>query len=200
MKRIVASILAVVVVSGAVVSSTIAQSTTQSYSNDARVARIAAWRAKYPITLSETERSQLSLRCEQAQSNLQKVSSSLSIKISNYTKVYQDTIDRLNSLKLITDKKEVDGSNLDLLIVDFQRSKVEVEENAEQYAVALEDAVIIDCKAGPEDFRAALEGARESRSELVGSIRDVEDLVGSSLTTTLDSLKNKLNTDGKYGN
>lgn len=173
-----------------------------TYSVDARTARIAALREQYRIKLSDKERELVMTRCEPAQTSLQKIAFRLNETRIARTGTYDDVIGSLDTVRTLIVAKQIDPSNIELLTVEYQLKKATFEIAVSDYQTALEDSIQVDCKAQPEDFRAALEGVRSARKDVVNSSAQITELTNSNLKTAFDTLKLKLGTgdgvvDGK---
>ena len=171
----------------------------RGYTADARAARIAALREQYSIVLTSGERQLVVGRCRAAQGSLQTISSDLSAIVNKRDGIYSDAITSLIQLKYRLTVQQIDTSNLDLLIVDYQQKKAVFDSMAEDYAISLEDAETVDCRQSPEDFRAAIEGVRAARKPVIDAAAQISDLTKSNLKTTFDALSLRLQTGGISG-
>lgn len=167
-----------------------------AYSRDARNARISDIRQKLKITLNDKERQLVSERCEQAQSALAKISDRLEVTAAKRTETYQSVITTLSILRASFANRQIDVSNLELLIVTYQTELDDFNDAVRAYEVALDDSVLVDCRQNPEDFRAALEGVRIARRDVVEAAQKISETTDSTLNTTLDSLRLRLQTSG----
>ena len=168
---------------------------TLSYTTDARTSRISSLKTEYRIKLTDKEKELISSRCQNAQKSLEKIADKLETTHTARSKDYQAIINLLSSLSPLFEKKQIDASTLDLLVVSYQQKKEQFETSATNYEIALADATSLDCAANPEDFRAALEGVRAARKEIVTITADITETTKASLKTTLDSLKLRLSTE-----
>ena len=163
-----------------------------SYTEDARTARINDLKTTYRIVLTDKEKELVSSRCVEAQKSLSKIRSRLKSVKSERETTYDSVVSSLTNLKLRFENKQIDPSNLDLLIVSYQQKEANFISSTANYDTALEDAVTIDCVADPIGFRASLEGVRGARKTVVGVSAEIKEITKASLTTTFDSLKLKL--------
>ena len=171
--------------------------TAQSYTADARTARISELRQKFRISLSEKEKEIVSARCQEAQKNLQKIRTNVDVTHTKRSNAYASAISLLTSLSALFQKAQIDSSNLDLLIVSYQQKKSLFEDSIIQYETHLDDTIALECTTQPEDFRASLEGVREARKNVVTISADIQETTRASLKTTLDSLRLRLSTEGR---
>ncbi len=93
------------------------------------------------------------------------------------------------------ESRQIDGSSLDLLIVNYQQSIETFDNSISNYLTALDDAATMDCTGHPELFRAALEGARESRGVVIKQSSAIKELTDNSLKTTFDLLRHRIEVD-----
>jgi hypothetical protein len=163
-----------------------------SYESDARNARISQLKIDYRINLSDAEQELIRSRCSGAQVALGKVLARSQTTSEARSKVYTSVIDVLSNTRVRFDKRQIDVSNLDLLIVQYQQKKQEFDTAITAYQVALDDAIRVDCRQFPNDFRAALEGVRTARKQVVDVSRDIRETTLSTLKTTFDTLKLRL--------
>ena len=166
-----------------------------TYSVDARTARIAALREQYRIKLSDKERELVVTRCVQAQTGLQKLATRLGETLASRVATYDDVIGSLDTVRTLVVAKQIDPSNIELLTVEYQVKKSAFEASITNYQTVLDDSVQVDCRAQPEDFRAALEGVRSVRKDVVNTSSQIAELTNSNLKTTFDTLKLKLRTE-----
>jgi len=165
-----------------------------SYNADARSARITNLKTQYKINLSEKEKALVSSRCEGAQSELRKISARLITTKKDREAVYSNTVITLIRLKTLLETKQIDTSNIDLLIVSYQQKKATFDVAVLAYELSLEDVTSIDCVKSPEDFRAGLEGVRGARKPIVDASAQIQDITRSNLKTTFDTIRIKLQT------
>jgi len=187
------------------VQSTLAQEQTLadvgSYSEDALSARLTALRELYRIKLTDSEKERLVTKCDQAQSGLQKISNKLVTTNTERTLTYDSIIASLVSLRTLVVTKQVDPSNIELLIVEYQQRKAEFDTAISGYQVALDDSINVDCKVKPEEFRAALEGVRASRKTVVNASAQIDEITKSNLKTAFDTIRSRLTSEAvKNGN
>jgi len=168
-----------------------------SYTDDARAARVTKLRETYRITLSDKERELVVSRCKGAQGALSKILERLKTTRFEREKTYTSVISALANLKLRFENAHTDASNLDLLIVTYQQKSTGFRLSAGEYETTLEDVIRVDCVFDPVGFRAALEGVRSARKDIVGISSDITETTKSTLPTTFDSLKLRLSTDGE---
>ena len=173
-----------------------------TYSVDARTARITTLREQYRIKLSDKERELVVARCEPAQASLQKIAFRLNETRISRISTYDDVIGSLDTVRTLVVVKQIDPSNVELLTVEYQQKKATFETTVSDYQTALEDSIQVDCKTQPEDFRAALEGVRSARKDVVSASSQIIELTNSNLKTAFDTLKLKLGandggTDGR---
>lgn len=173
------------------------QSTATSYTEDARAARITNLRSLYKINLTEKEKEIVAARCQEAQKSLARITESLKSTHTKRSSDYSSVIALMASLSALFQKEQIDSSNLDLLIVSYQQKKVLFEERMSTYQTALDDVVSIPCSTEPENFRAALEGVRSARKDVVAVSADIQETTRASLKTTFDSLRLRLETKGQ---
>jgi hypothetical protein len=172
-----------------------------NYAADSRAARISTLRTTYKIALSDSEKSLVSSRCQEAQKKLNAVASRVAIIRADRGATYTAVTTSLIGLRLQLNAKQIDASSLELITVDYQKSIAGFDLSGSAYETLLEDITQLDCVASPEDFRAALEGVRAAQKTLVEKAVNIEQITKSSLNTTLDSIILKLSlggqTDGK---
>ena len=169
------------------------------YSADARAARIASLKQQYRIKLDEKERALVAARCSLAQDSLKKVATRLGQTKASRDTTYINTISALIQLKALIEAKQIDTSSIDLLIVSYQQQIVQFDNAVSQYDLSLEDATTLDCTTLPEDFRAALEGVRAARKQVVDAASQIRETTKSNLKTTFDSIILKLQTGSTNG-
>jgi hypothetical protein len=172
-----------------------------SYSEDALTARLAALKDLYRINLTEKERQNVIENCEPAQVGLTKISAKLGATKTNRAKNYTSVIASLVGLRSLVFSKQVDTSNIELLTVEYQRTVEDFNQAIIAYQTTLDDAVQVDCSAKPEEFRAALEGVRAARKQVVSTSAQINEVTKSNLKTAFDTLKDRLDAgvqpDGK---
>ena len=172
-----------------------------SYSADALSARLAALRELYRIKLSDSEKERLVTKCDQAQDGLQKISNKLLTTKTGRSVTYDSVIASLISLRALVVTKQVDPSNIELLIVEYQQKKEQFDLAVSDYQVTLDDSINVDCKTRPEEFRAALEGVRDSRKKVVNASTQIDEITKSNLKTAFDTLRSRLLSEAaKNGN
>lgn len=171
-----------------------------SYSDDALAARLAVLREHYRINLTTNEKDDVISRCVQAQSNLKKIASKLTVVITARSSTYDELVDSLNNLRLLIVEKQIDASNIELLTVEYQQN-IQLFDNAiTNYQVTLDDSIRVDCKSKPEDFRAALEGVRDARKLVVSASSQIDEITKSNLKNSFHTVKDRLVTEQtKYG-
>jgi hypothetical protein len=167
-----------------------------SYSDDARAARISELKVKYRISLSDQERTRLIERCDLAKENLGRLSTKVIASSEKRSDVYDGIVSTLTSLRALVATKQVDASNLELLIVDYQRAIADFNIATTAYQTAIDDSLVINCASDPEGFRASIEGVREGRKQSSEAANGVEELTNSNLRTAFDTLKLRLASSG----
>jgi hypothetical protein len=173
-------------------SSGLERTVAPDYTRDARAARLAALRSTYKISLTEQEKSLIQRTCSDAQDKLSGVLVSQRKVTLQRTDVYQTAIEQLQILQSRLSTAGSDNSSLDLLVVFYQQKLAAFEKTSIAYETALQDASEVNCVELPDDFRAALEGVRFERKEVVASSAAMSEITRSSLKTTLDSVKSRL--------
>jgi 2C-methyl-D-erythritol 2,4-cyclodiphosphate synthase len=198
MRRIINLIVIIGVLVVLPISLTRAQNETLgevgSYATDARAARIASLKDIYKISLTDKEKALVMSRCLGAQDSLTAIHTKAQITKVARTKTYTNLTQSLTNLRLKLDAKQVDASNLDLLIVNYQQKISDFDKAVDAYETTLEDVTQVDCVNKPEDFRAALEGVRNARKTVVDQSSEIREITKSNLKTTFDSISLKITT------
>jgi hypothetical protein len=166
-----------------------------SYSDDALAARLAVLRERYRINLSSKEVEDVVARCVQAQGGLKKISGKLTTVATSRSKTYSEVVGSLSSLRSLVVDKQIDASNIELLVVEYQHKIQLFEDAISAYQVTLDDSTRVDCKAKPEEFRAALEGVRAARKLVVSASAQIEEITKSNLKTAFDTVRDRLQTE-----
>lgn len=181
------------------VSSVHAQDTTYfgSYTDDARAARISELKTKYKINLTSEERERIISRCDIVHGSIDKLSTKVVSSTSKRLDTYETVITTLTSLRVGLATRQVDASNLELLIVDYQNSLKDFSIASTSYQTAIDDALAIDCRQDPENFKASIEGIREGRKKSADVANEIDELTQSSLKTVFDTISSKLEVSNK---
>lgn len=166
-----------------------------SYSQDALSARLTALRDLYRIKLSDMEKASVVEHCQSAQAGLRKISTKTSATKSERAETYNAVVSLLTGLRALVVAKQVDPSNIELLTVEYQQSVEQFNLAITDYQIALEDSVQVDCRAKPEEFRAALEGVRATRKQVVAASAQINEVTKSNLKTAFDTLKDRLSAE-----
>lgn len=167
-----------------------------SYTQDARAARIAELKIKYKINLSDSEKADQVTKCDTVKDSIKKIAQKVEQSTKDRTNIYNGIVSVLISLRALLADKQIDASNLELLIVDYQSLSADFDVATTTYTTALEDSLSIDCKLEPDNFRASIEGIREGRKATAGVADEIDQLTRSNLKTVFDTIKQKSFTDG----
>jgi hypothetical protein len=195
MKKLVQLLIILTCIFGAILPAKAQLDTPQqsvNYAADARAARISVLRDTYKISLSDNDKSLVSSRCQLAQKKLNVVASNVAISRADRGSTYVAVTSSLTNLRAQLGAKQIDASSLELLTVEYQKAIANFDLAVSAYETTLEDAAQLDCTANPEDFRAALEGARAAQKTLSDKSINIEQITKSSLKTTLDSIVLKI--------
>jgi len=172
-----------------------------SYSEDALTARLNALKDLYRINLTDKERQSVIENCEPAQVGLLKISTKLATTKLSRAKTYSSVVSSLVGLRSLVSAKRIDPSNIELLTVEYQQTIEKFNLAITAYQTTLDDAIQVDCRAQPEEFRASIEGVRASRKQVVSASSQINEVTKSNLKTAFDTLKDRLDaevqTDGK---
>jgi len=154
--------------------------------------RVERAKKTFPIRLSDKEQTRLADRCATAQEKLTKVSTRLTDRSSIITKKYNLIELHLVAVQKRLTNQQIDTSIIDLLLTNFLKLTSEYDVALSEYHLALDDAVVVDCVAEPQSFKALLEDVRVKRQVFVNKVDAIKDFTRVDLKTSFDALRARL--------
>jgi hypothetical protein len=135
--------------------------------------RLESRKAEFTTTLTATEQTRLKTRCVAAQNLITTLKTRNEDLVANRKQIHTDMLDRL---KAITAKLDSTDVNVAELITETEALRVDIaafDAIILQYTQAVSDLSEMDCKSDPTAFKASLEAARATRSQLATSAKDI---------------------------
>lgn len=149
--------------------------------------RLAQRKAERNPTLDEKTQKRLENVCVNAQNKVRALQQKTTPALDNRTKTYQQMDAKLwviiGKLKLA----EKDTFKLEKQRADLAQKSDKFQSTSKLYQQALDDLVVVNCKADPAGFKALVDTARLYRTQLRAQTKDIQDYVVNDIKATLSS-------------
>ncbi len=168
-------------------------------SKEERDARKAERKERIEERVDQARLTQAAARCTGAQNALEAAVNRVEGVQTRRTEQYGKISEKLNGLTNRIRATDIDTTNLEAQIEQFDTLVQEFYAELNVYYLALSDASEMDCEADAEAFLLAVEDARESvptLKDMAKAIRSqVRDTIVSTLRSIADELSNKTSDD-----
>jgi len=124
----------------------------------------------YQLVLSGDQRMNLLARCPTAQAKLVRIQQNTNFLIEERVSLYTEIQQELQAIKLRMIRQGADASETDLLTGKIQQGLEDVSALADDYKLALDDVIGVDCAKQPEYFQAGLMVMRLKRAALLDTL------------------------------
>ena len=155
--------------------------------------RLAEHKATLKTKLTTVEQANIKAKCKVSQNG---AVNSLSGRIkgieTSRNEVYNNLIDRLNSLVTKLKAKNVDTTKLDAEIVTLKTKIATFQADLAKYKQGVIDLKSMDCVTDPTAFKAALESTRTLHDQVAKDALDVKAYVNDTIKPTLKDIRTQL--------
>jgi hypothetical protein len=128
--------------------------------------RIAQRKTLYKTNLTATQKQSIVSRCTVAQSALQNIKTKDTANFNNRRDTYTDLAVQLNTIIDHLERQGIDTNSLKIAQKLFNNSINQYLADYVSYKTAMNDVVVMECKADPLGFESTLLNARVFRSKL----------------------------------
>lgn len=147
---------------------------------------------KLKTSLNRDQIDALKARCKAAQNKIKTIKKVATVYSLTQNERVDKILDSLTRLNENLKDQDVDTSLIAKKIEEINQLKTQIDSTYENYLLAIDDSAIIDCKIGPEGFRASVDDAKKQFSELADLRKSLRDLIKIELRETLIDLKDGL--------
>lgn len=151
--------------------------------------RLEKKKAEFRVNLSLVDKERLKNRCKPAQALIKTESEKVAGRVVVRTRAYAKLVEHLNSLVSKLEAKNVDVAELTSQIATLETKIAKFDTDLDAYKQTLSDLRILDCRADPDAFKAALEAARAARDTLVSDAADIKTYVKDTIKVTLQAIR-----------
>jgi hypothetical protein len=144
------------------------------------------------ITLTQEDKQDIQKKCKASQEIIRESQTDANRAVSKRTEIYQDLKKELQALSLRFSRQAVDASELDLLVGKLTQGLDSFNQKSDTLNGAYQDALIINCKNKPEEFKAAVIILRAQHSYVYEESQDLRALFANAKTNTYPQLKERL--------
>ncbi len=154
-----------------------------------RQERLDKYKQKLSVKLSKVEERRIAGACRGAQKVVDRMQLQLTKVSTNRKAKYSKVAERLQELVAKLKKASVDTTKLEASIVGVNKIATSVVDGIANYQVTLSDLSAMDCQADPSGFKAALDTARQQRSDLVVLSQSIRSYVKGTIKPILADIR-----------
>jgi hypothetical protein len=198
MKKTIITLLAsfLVILPSSVSAATTPNATPTTSSTDTLQQRIDKRKGEQKLTLSTTEKTNLTNKCKAAQVILGKLQSRVATMQQNRTQYYTDVFGKLTSVQTKLKAQNIDTSTLGTAITKFTTLVTQFTTDLTTYKQNIDDAVAMECTKDVVGFKSILETARTGRTTLIKDSSDINDQL-KAIKSALAAIKSAQTTENK---
>ncbi len=166
--------------------------TTDKDTVEARQKRVEEYKKKFTIKPTTTEQKLIKDRCKNAQANLGTLGDKVNSNLPKRNKSFENLLTHLDKLLPKLKAKGVDTTKLEEQRAQLEELTDAFKADLEVYHQNLKDLKNLECANDPVAFKAALEAARASRTDLKSQLEALATLVKTDIKATLQAIRAEL--------
>ncbi len=167
--------------------------TTDGSSQKTLEQRVADYKANFKQSLSKAQQTTLKAKCKASQGLVSSLSGRVKGIETSRGEVYKHVTDKLASLQVKLQNKDVDTTELQAGIATLQTKISTYKTDLDAYKQDLADLSAMDCVSDPTAFKSALEATRAARLKVATDSTDIHTYVKDTIKPMLAKIREGLN-------
>jgi hypothetical protein len=147
---------------------------------------------KLPADLDDSEIKVIKAKCKAAQNKIKLVRQAADTYYSAQNEKVDKILDDLDSLSQTLKSQGIESGSIDKKIEEITQLKEKIGSTYEDYLLAVNDSVAINCETSPEGFRLSVDDAKKQFSDLRELRSTLINLIKVDLRQTLTGIKDSL--------
>jgi hypothetical protein len=154
--------------------------------------RLSAEATRLNIALDETARNKVQNSCQTTQTSLKSIRQKEQRIQRERTDTYLDVQNEIDALQLRLKRQGLEVNNLGATLLTYRELTDQYDRLSKPYLEALNDVVIIDCRANPEAFITGVAIVRQKRNLLLENANSIQQFIFNDIQNQFNAIKDGL--------